>query len=138
MKLVQGKLYLIQDTNGDTQIYTWCGEDCERTGITDDDVRNHWIRCPTILEESCKIIGCIDVEALKITPVVDERVEGEYYIVQCGGNPKVRHIFRCITSHDSRYTGLDNDVNIFESRGGQYDVDDMKTQYTVIRKVELE
>ena len=138
MKLVNGYHYLLRDQFGDVSIYKWTGDDVVRNGPITDDESNLLLECDAAtINDNTVIIAEIDLEELKIHPVVEHRLAGEYYIVETRAKIKTRSIFRCIHDHPADYSGLKPTQDVFEAHAKCFDVSDMDSRYLVIRKVHL-
>lgn len=138
MKLVNGYHYLLRDQYGDVSICRWTGDDVVRNGpITDGESRLLVEYGPATRNDDTVIIAEIDLEELKIHPVVEHRLAGEYYIVETRAKIKTRSIFRCIHDHPADYSGLKPTQDVFEAHAKCFDVSDMNSRYLVIRKVHL-
>lgn len=138
MKLVNGYHYLLRDQYGDVSICRWAGDDVVRNGpITDGESRLLVEYGPATRNDNTVIIAEIDLEELKIHPVVEHRLAGEYYIVETRAKLKTRSIFRCIHDHPADYSGLKPTQDVFEAHAKCFDVSDMDSRYLVIRKVHL-
>lgn len=138
MKLVNGYHYLLRDQYGDVSICRWAGDDVVRNGpITDGESRLLVEYGPATRNDDTVIIAEIDLEELKIHPVVGHRLEGEYYIVESRGPLKKRLVMLCTHDHPEDYSGLKPAKEVFATPEDRYDVSDMNSRYTVIRKVHL-